>query len=182
MHHRLRALLALALSAVLLALGAAAASAITIGPGGTGTLSGSIAFGGPRIAFRCGVTLDTTITAGTYGAGAAIGTVDRAAGSGCVLLIPSGTPITVEALERRRCPAVLDTRRGASHDSRLQLPMERNPALHDGDRRGRLRSTQRSSSPATGPLTAPFCASSLGNVSTTAGSLTHTPNWTIALP
>lgn len=182
MHHRLRALLALALSAVLLALGAASAAAITIGPGGAGTLTGSITFGGPRIAFRCGVALDTTIAAGTYGAGAAIGTVDRAAGTGCTLLVPEGTPITVEALDASGAlpysiPAgVLATIAGFNCLWRGTLRLTTATGAT-----GTVDTTQ-VFTPVSGPLTAAFCASSLGNVSTVAGSLTHTPNWTIALP
>ena len=64
MLHRLRALLALAFTTAALALGAVSAAAITIGPGGAGTQTGSITFAGPRIAFRCGATLNTTTTAG----------------------------------------------------------------------------------------------------------------------
>lgn len=179
MLHRLRALLALALSAVLLALGSAAAAAITIGPGGAGTQTGTITFAGPRIAFRCAVTLNTTTTAGTYAAGATIGTVDRASGSGCVLLVPeTGAPITIEALDGSGALpysiplGVLATIAGMNclWSGTLRLTTATG-ATASVDTSQLFTSTS-------GTLTAAFCASALGNVRTTVGTLTLTPNWT----
>ncbi len=179
MLHRLRALLALALTTAALALGAVSAAAITIGPGGAGTQTGTITFAGPRIAFRCGVTLNTTTTAGTYGAGATIGTVDRATGSGCVLLVPeTGVPITIEALDGTGALpysipiGVLATIAGMNclWSGTLRLTTTGATAAVDASQLF---------TPTAGPLTAAFCASSLGNVRSAAGSLALAPNWTI---
>lgn len=181
MHHRLRALLTLALSAAALALGAATAAAITIGPGGAGTQTGSVTFGG-RVAFRCNVTFDTTVVAGTYAPGAAIGTIDRVATSGCTLLLALPAPITVDALTSTGAlpysiPAgVLATIAGSSclwtGTLRFTTATGATAAVD----------TTQVFTPVAASLTASFCASSLGSLRSVAGSLALAPAWTIALP
>jgi len=186
MFHRLRALLAPLLAVAALALGATAASAITIGPGGAGTLSGRITFAGPRIAFACNpVTLTTTTTAGTYGAGATIGTVDSATTAGCTLRVTTilglPAPITVEALDAT--PAL-----PFSIPIQVLAQIAGSNCLWSGTLRATtatgatatIDSTQLFT-PTTGGLTAAFCASSLGNVSPS-GTLAISPNWTVTLP
>jgi hypothetical protein len=186
MHHRLRALLAPLLSAAVLALAATAASAITIGPGGVGTLSGRVTFAGPRIAFACNpVTLATTTTAGTYAAGAAIGTVDSATTAGCTLRVTTilGLPAAITIEDLTATPAL-----PFSIPIQVLAQIAGSNCLWSGTLRvttatgatGTIDSTQ-VFTPTAGSLTAAFCASSLGNVSPS-GTLAISPNWTITLP